>query len=139
MYLILEYDTAWTPSKLYVPACVIWLDVFPVTFDVSSIYPFIYFVSSSVTLILTPPNWSTASETESKLTVTNSFIFKSKFLLSVLIASGASPYEYACVILSRPCTSIFTYVSLYTDTNFISPVELFILAIIIQSLLFPTP
>ena len=34
------------------------------------------------------------------------------------IASGASPYEYACVILSNPCPSICTYVSLYTDINF---------------------
>ena len=78
---------------MYVPACVMCCDVFPVTFDVSSIYPFIYFVSSAVTLKVIPPNWSTASDTESKLTVTNSFIFKSKFLLSVLIANGASPYE----------------------------------------------
>ena len=116
-----------------------WFEAFPVTFDVSSIYPFMYFVSSAVIFNVTPPSWSTAFATESKFTVTNSFMFKSKFLLSVLIASGASPYEYACVILSSPCPSIFTYVSLYTDISFISPVELFILAIIIQSLLFPIP
>ena len=88
-----------------------WFEAFPVTFDVSSIYPFIYFVSSAVIFNVTPPSWSTAFATESKFTVTNSFMFKSKFLLSVLIASGASPYEYACVILSSPCPSIFTYVS----------------------------
>ena len=82
---------------------------------------------------------STASDTESKLTVTNSSILRSKFLFNVFIASGASPYEYACVILSNPCPSIFTYVSLYTDINLIAPVSLFILAIIIQSLLFPLP
>ena len=114
-------------------------DVFPVTLDVSSIYPFIYFISFDVIVNCTPPNWSTASATESKFTVTNSFIFKSKFVLSVFIASGASPNEYACVILSSPCPSMFTYVSLYTDINFIAPVSLFILAIMIQSLLFPTP
>ena len=73
-----------------------WFEAFPVTFDVSSIYPFIYFVSSVVIFNVTPPSWSTAFATESKFTVTNSFMFKSKFLLSVLIASGASPYEYAC-------------------------------------------
>lgn len=60
-------------------------------------------------------------------------------MFSVFTASGAFPYEYACVILSSPCPSIFTYVSLYTDINFIAPVSLFILAIIMQSLLFPTP
>ena len=45
-------------------------------------------------------------------------MFKSKFEFNVFIASGASPYEYACVILSNPCPSICTYVSLYTDINF---------------------
>ena len=99
-------------------------------------YPFMYFISSESIVNLIPPNWSTASATESKLTVTNSFILRSKFLFSVFIASGASPYEYACVILSNPYPSIFTYVSLYTDANFIYPVSLFILAITIQSLLF---
>ena len=68
-----------------------WFEAFPVTFDVSSIYPFIYFISSSVIVNLTPPNWSTASATESKFTVTNSLIFKSKFLFYVFIANGASP------------------------------------------------
>ena len=122
MYLILEYATACTPSTVYVPGSVMCSDVFPVTFDVSSIYPFIYFISSDVIVNWTPPNWSTASATESKFTVTNSFIFRSKFVFSVFTASGASPYEYACVILSSPCPSIFTYVSLYTDINFIAPV-----------------
>ena len=78
---------------MYVPGCVICCDVFPVFCEVPSIYAFMYFTSSAVISNSTPPNSSTASATELKLTVTNSSILRSKFLLSVFIASGASPYE----------------------------------------------
>ncbi|MNS83529.1 hypothetical protein D3C72_1173200 [compost metagenome] len=98
-----------------------------------------YFVSSEVIFIVTPPTLSTIFATALKLTVTYSVMFKSKFVFRVLSAKATPPYEYACVTLSSVLPGICKYVSLYTDTNFTSFVSLFILAIIIQSLLFPVP
>ena len=56
--------------------------------------------------MLTPPTAFTISTTALKLTVTNSFTFKSKFVFNVLSANSAPPYEYACVILSKPFPGI---------------------------------
>ena len=99
--------------------------------------PEIWVASASVTVIVTPPRSLTISFTASKFTVTNSVISKSKFVFRVLKARVGPPYEYAWVTLSKLLPVNSKYVSLYTDTSLTSFVLLFILAITIQSLLFP--
>ena len=91
MYLILEYATACTPSKLCVPGVVILEDFLPETLSTSPIYLLIYFISSLVILILTPSILSTISDNTLKFTVANSVISKSKFVFNVLIESSAPP------------------------------------------------
>ncbi len=89
------------------------LRLFPVTLDVSSIYPFIYFISSDVIFNVTPPSWSTAFATESKFTVTNSFMFKSKFFVNVFLLQVVLLHMNTHVLFCLIHVLLFLHMYLY--------------------------
>ena len=91
VFLIRQYVVAWTPSNICFPGCFTLVYFPPVFSAVSGPHLFISRSSFGLTSISIPPSVSTASETASQLNIINSFIFRSKLLLSAAQVSAPPP------------------------------------------------